>query len=316
MTTTLDFSLTLFKSAFDNKTHRRMDFPSFDELGKLLYALSNQTKKGKRDAELISPAIYKTDTTRSNANVLRWAGWCAVDVDDISIEGSIDDYVHDLVPGWRFVCYSTASSTIAQPKFRLVFELARPIESDTIRHFWYALNKELGDIGDIQTKDLSRMYYIPATYADANNFIFSGSGEPIDVDALLAKHPYVDRAKSGNTFLDRLPPELANAVVNHRKSTIESNSSDIVWSSYTDCPFFPKKLALEYRIMEGTGWYHKMYQIMVATASNAIKREYPITASQIATLCRELDVSTGNWYENRPLETEADRALEYAYRNC
>jgi len=59
-----------------------------------------------------------------------------------------------------------------------------------------------------------------------------------------------------------------------------------------------------------------MYQIMVATAANAIKREYPITATQIAELCRELDVETGNWYENRPLETEADRALEYAYRNC
>lgn len=316
MTTTSDFSLTLFKSAFDNKTHRRMNFSSFDELEKLLYALSEQTKKGKRDAELISPAIYKADTTRSNANVLRWAGWCAVDVDDISIDCSVDDYVNQLVPGWRYVCYSTASSKDAQPKFRLVFELDGSLESDAIGHFWYALNKELGDIGDIQTKDLSRMYYIPATYSNAYNFIFSGDGEPIDVSALLAKHPFVDRAKSGNTFLDRLPPELANAVVNHRKSTIESSDSNVVWSSYNDCPFFPKKLAIEYRIIAGTGWYHKMYQIMVATASNAIKREYPITASQIATLCRELDVETGNWYENRPLETEADRALEYAYRNC
>ena len=39
--------------------------------------------------------------------------------------------------------------------------------------FWYALNKELGDIGDPQTKDLSRMYYVPGKYEGAYNFIFN-----------------------------------------------------------------------------------------------------------------------------------------------
>ena len=67
-------SLTLFKSQFDNKTHKRIDFASFDELEMLLCKLSKETKKGKKDAELISPAIYKTGTTRANANVLAWAG--------------------------------------------------------------------------------------------------------------------------------------------------------------------------------------------------------------------------------------------------
>jgi len=32
-------------------------------------------------------------------------------------------------------------------------------------------------------------------------------------------------------------------------------------------------------------------------------------------LCKQLDNETGNWYTNRPLEVEADRAVEYAYRN-
>ena len=43
-----------------------MDFSSFDELEKLLYELSKQPKKGKVDAELVSPAVYKPDTTRAN----------------------------------------------------------------------------------------------------------------------------------------------------------------------------------------------------------------------------------------------------------
>jgi len=91
--------------------------------------------------------------------------------------------------------------------------------------------------------------------------------------------------------------------------------SNIVWSDYRDCPFFPKRLAIEYQTISSTGWYHKMYQIMVATAGNAIKRGYPITAKEIAVLCRQFDKDTGNWYENRPLDIEADRAVEYAYRN-
>ena len=54
---------------------------------------------------------------------------------------------------------------------------------------------------------------------------------------------------------------------------------------------------------------------MIAVAGNAVSKGYPISASQIAQMCTELDMETGNWYENRPLNKEADRALEYKYRN-
>ena len=58
-----------------------------------------------------------------------------------------------------------------------------------------------------------------------------------------------------------------------------------------------------------------MFQIMVAVAGSAIKNNYPITSDEIALLCRQLDSETGNWYKDRPLTKEADRALEYVYRN-
>jgi len=313
MNSTPEISLTLFKSQYDNKTEKRMDFSSFDELEKLLYGLAQQPKKGKKDAELISPALYKTGTTRANKNVTAWAGWCAVDVDDVEINGDLDAWVRDLVPGWRFVCYSTASNLPGIPKFRLVFDLGDSLGSEKIEHFWYALNEQLGQVGDSQTKDLSRMYYVPATYDGADNFIFSGAGDPIDIDALLARHPFVNRAKSGNTFLDRLPPELADQVIAHRKSMMQNTA--VFWTGYHDCPFWPKKLASEYISITGTGWYTKMYSMMVAISARALEKEYPITSTQIAELCKQFDAENGNWYENRPLNVEADRALEYAYRN-
>ena len=66
----METSLTLFKSTFDNKTHRKMSFHSWDDFKRLLFDLSKQERKGKKDAELISPATYVDGTTRANRNVL------------------------------------------------------------------------------------------------------------------------------------------------------------------------------------------------------------------------------------------------------
>ena len=54
---------------------------------------------------------------------------------------------------------------------------------------------------------------------------------------------------------------------------------------------------------------------MVAIAGNAVKNKYPISVGEISKMCREFDNDTGGWYKNRPLDKEADRALEYVYKN-
>ena len=67
---------------------------------------------------------------------------------------------------------------------------------------------------------------------------------------------------------------------------------------------------------DGSGRYAMIYQIMTSIACNAIKRKYPITSNQIAELIRQLDRDTSRRYQKRPLQTEAERALEYAYRTA
>jgi hypothetical protein len=272
----MTYSITIFKNQYDNKTHRRLDIESWDQFKSLFYKMSERSLKGKKDAELISPAIYETGSTRANKNVLGWAGWAAVDVDD-----------------W-------------------LFELNRQIRNSEIKHFWFALQSVMDEAGDKQCKDLSRMYYVPAEYTDSNNFIWDHDGVAIDVDNLLKRYPYSEKRNATN-FLDRLPDAWREQIVEHRKSQLDN--TDVYWNSYQDCPFWPKKLATDYMTISSTGWYTKMYQIMIALAGNAIKRQYPITPTQIAQLCKQFDVETGNWYENRPLEVEANNALEYAYRN-
>jgi hypothetical protein len=290
-----------------------LDLKSFAEFEDLLFKLSKVKYESKKDAQLISPATYIINKTRANDNVIDWGGWAAVDVDDHEFKGDLKSELDVLVSDWHYVCYSTASSTSTNPKFRLVFPLRTRVGKENIKHFWYALQKQLGDIGDSQTKDLSRMYYIPGQYHGADNFIFTGGGvQSIDPYELMKLHPYAEKYHSSN-FIDRLPEEIQKQIIEHRRAKLENTNFN--WTSYKDCPFFPRKLETEYRSISNTGWYHKMYQIMVAVASNAIRKEYPITAAEISQLCRQLDQETGNWYANRALDTEADRALEFVYKN-
>ena len=313
------YSLTMFKSIYDNKTDKRMDFSSWEQFEKLLYDLSKVKRKSKKDAQLISPAVYQPDTTRANKNVVAWAGWAALDIDDHDFKGDLKNELISRFGTCYFVCYSTASSTIDKPKFRVVFPLRRCVSTDRIKHFWYALNTEFGELGDKQTKDLSRMYYIPADYDNANNFIFTNnSGELIDPDSLMAKHPAPASATNfSRSFMDRLPDEIQKQVIKYRAAAMEGNKS-ISWSSYRDCPFVNQKLVKEYSGIagvDGTGRYAMIYRIMTSIAINAIRQEYPITAHEIAALIRELDQETSNRYENRNLVLESDRAIEFAYRN-
>lgn len=303
--------LTIFKNLFDNSTDKTMQFDDFDKFESFMYKLSEIEYADKKDAALMTPASFISDTTRANVNVIEWQSWAAVDVDDQVYDGDLQEELTKLYGQYRFICYSTASSTTEKPKFRLIFPLASTVKMDKIKHFWFALNKELGDIGDPQTKDLSRMYFVPGKYVGSNSFIFSNSGDLMNPSELMSKFEYV--AKTGNSFLDKLPQGLRDQLVNHRKD--QMNNTSITWSNYTNCPFVNKKLVFEYQTISETGWYSKMYAIMVSIAINAIRKKYPITSREIADLCTQIDNANGGWYKNRPLTREAEGAIKFAYEN-
>lgn len=306
------YSLTIFKTIFDNKTDKRMDFDDWSGFESLLVDLSKENVKSKKEASLISPAVYLPNTTRANANVTHWAKWAAVDVDDYEIDTeSLQEELNKTLGDYYYVCYSTASSTTNFPKFRIVFPLTDSVAADDIKHFWFALNSFINSMGDKQTKDLSRMYYIPANYDRANNFLFINKGKFIEPLELMAKYPYRNETR-GSNFFDNLPDAIQKEIVQYRKDQSENNT--ITWTSYHNCPFVNKGLVAEYKTTSNTGWYHLMYKIMVSIAGNAVRRQYPITAEEVEKLCKELDMETGNWYENRPLIKEANRAIEFCYK--
>lgn len=311
------YSMTVFKNKYDNKTHKRLDVNTWSVFEQILYDMSRRpgTKTGSTAVPLISPAAYVKGTTRSNDTVEKWASWCAVDVDEFVFECDntieLRKKIENVVGDYYFLCYSTASSTKEHPKFRLVFPLQTDVIAKDIKHFWFALNSEIYGLADKQTKDLSRMFFIPALYPDAYNFFFRTKGNIMDPDELMDKWPYTE--PTGNNFMDRLPEEIRNQLIEFKKTKLTNR--DITWSGYSNCPFWPHKLDKEYRSITNTGWYLTMYKIMVAIGYNAIKAGYPINAQQVARLVEEFDADTGGWYKDRPLLKEADRALEYVYKH-
>jgi len=287
-----------------------MEFSNWQQFEALLYQLSTAKLKDKKAAQLISPASYIKDTTRANKNVTGWGGWAAIDVDDHEFKGDLENELRNRFGNWYYVCYSTASSTDDFPKFRLVFPLTSSIDESRIKQFWWALNSELESIGDKQTKDLSRMYYIPATYAGANNFIFTNTGNHIDPDLLISRHPMPQKSK---TIFDGMPDSMKQAIMQYRANGL--TNTNYSWSSYTDCPFVSRRMIAEYNAISQTGWYAKMYAFMVSVAGNAVSKKYPITSQELVMMCQELDRDTGGWYENRAFDTEAERAISYIMEN-
>lgn len=313
-------ALTIFKSIFDNKTHRKMEFKSFDQLESLLYQLSKipgyKPRKDERfnpnASPLITPATFQAGSTRANANVMSWAGWAAIDVDEYP-DGGFEDAIAAF-RGCRHVCYSSASSKKIHPKFRVVLPLTESVSAGRIRHFWFALNREFKSLADPQTKDLSRMYYVPAQYPEAHNFIFSHKNAPIlNPSELMAKHPYVEKASTG--IIDNLPEHVQRKIEEYQKSRL-TNTHKYSWTSYRDCPFVKRELIMQYRTISSTGWYAISYKIMTSIASTAIRKGYPITAREIANLCIELDGDTGGWYKNRNWIVESERAISFVLKGC
>ena len=178
-----------------------MNFPTWDLFESLLYGLSQKPGRKGIDYDrngtsspLISPATYTPDSTRANKNVINWSGWAAIDVDDHSFNNrNLEQQLAQRFGQYYYICYSTASSRKDYPKFRLVFKLSEPVVNRQIKHFWYALNTEFDNLGDRQTKDMSRMYYIPAQYPNAYNFIFTNKGFSITPEILIEKHQFVEK---------------------------------------------------------------------------------------------------------------------------
>ena len=103
-------TITIFKNIFDTNTDTKIELDD-DKFESFLYKAFDRPYENKKDASLMSPAMYILGTTRKNNSVTKWSKWAAVDIDDYEVKDSVEEDMKELFGQYRYICYSTASSS-------------------------------------------------------------------------------------------------------------------------------------------------------------------------------------------------------------
>jgi putative DNA primase/helicase len=145
----------------------------------------------KASGALWSPVEYDAGTTRGNRNV-RFVEALVVDMDG----EAFDDAQLD---GLEWFAYSTYSHRLDDPHYHLVLPLAEKVPASLWRAVWEELHERIGLVGDPQTKDPARIFYLPQHAPDQPFEFHEGHGQLLDssftLDVQVASNPVAPRAK-------------------------------------------------------------------------------------------------------------------------
>jgi P4 family phage/plasmid primase-like protien len=138
--------------------------------------LSRHAVRGAKDGPLWAPVRFRAGTDRAAANVE-------------AVTGLVYDVDHTR-PDWRllegvaFVAYTTFSHTAADPHWRLVLHLARPVPAAQWARVWRRGRARYAPMADPACSDPCRMYYLPTHPPGRSGSIQIGEGAPVDVGRL------------------------------------------------------------------------------------------------------------------------------------
>jgi len=162
---------------------------SWDDLKELL--AFHEENPVKQAGSLWSPVEYDAGTTRGNRNV-RFVEALVVDMDSEAFDNARLD-------GLEWFAYSTYSHRLDDPHYHLVLPLAEKVPASLWRVVWAELHDRIGLVGDPQTKDPARIFYLPQ-HAPNQPFEFhEGHGALLDssftLDVQVASNSVAPRAK-------------------------------------------------------------------------------------------------------------------------
>jgi putative DNA primase/helicase len=145
----------------------------------------------KVSGALWSPVEYDLGTTRGNRNV-RFVEALVVDMDSEAFDNARLD-------GLEWFAYSTYSHRLDDPHYHLVLPLAEKVPASLWRVVWAELHERIGLVGDPQTKDPARIFYLPQHAPDELFEFHEGHGQLLDssftLDVQIASNPVAPRVK-------------------------------------------------------------------------------------------------------------------------
>jgi putative DNA primase/helicase len=101
--------------------------------------------------------------------------------------------------GWRSCLHTSYSHDAAHPRYRLIFDLSRPLQRAELKPLALHVAGMLGlsDCVDTSCMEPARLFYLPRCTADRTALFRHASvdGNPIDVEALLAEVKQIEQAQ-------------------------------------------------------------------------------------------------------------------------
>lgn len=183
------WSISLFLSGFKSINPQKSIVKHQSQIDKLfLRPTTKPIEFAKRNLPCWSPALYQPGKTRKNGNVSSLSA-LVYDFDSSTVVPKVvsDDLKKK---GFAFAIYSTWSHTKANPRFRLVFFVDRPILPHEFPRVWENGLSLLSYVEgvDRQCRDIARHYALPVRRLGAEEYVgeVNISGKPLEVDSLAS----------------------------------------------------------------------------------------------------------------------------------
>ncbi|MCX5743924.1 MAG: AAA family ATPase, partial [Proteobacteria bacterium] len=133
---------------------------------------------------LWGPSIYPTGATRAAGNV-EAVSLLALDVDHTTDDRL--DAINSRLSKLRCLVHASHRDRPGDRRVRLVIALSRPVLASEWARFWTSAVDLLDVPADKAARDASRIYFLPSRPSDAGYYFVEHAGEPLDVEAVLAR---------------------------------------------------------------------------------------------------------------------------------
>lgn len=224
-------------------------------------------------------------TRRTNDDVVSMSNWFGADVDT---PGWYIDRIRGKLLGLTWCCYTTASSQPDAMRWRVMVLLDREYPAEDHARIWAWFNSKFDNQLCAQTKNVSRIYYMPACW-DGELPVFECSyGKPAHVDSILAMvgpiHAHAPRTPYCST-MKRAP---------------------------NDTPIITDHMLAEVCAMPEGG---RIYKVMCMAAKRFRLEGWTLDASDLEMAALEANDTISPGKKRVGLLREAQRALDWADRH-
>jgi hypothetical protein len=244
----------------------------------------------------ICPVSY-SGNRRLKDEALAWS-FAGFDIDHGVTFDEMKDALDHL--GWTYCIHTTTTSMANEHRLRVLLPITRDILAAEYPGVWASFNLFFGGVLDHKTRDISRLFYVPAAWRGSDyRRIEFGHGSPVDIDRIRRSFPV------------EIEPEAPPVDITALRAAILAGKP-AGWR----CLFDPGKVTSLYEspfvsaatlgtfnsARKGSG---RFFSFLVSVALSALYQGYEITVEELVCLGLQLE-------RRKDAEHDAKGALKFA----